>query len=174
MEKAHPLLFPMGIGGLHDAARARAEEVTPKIWAQHLLRQAGGWFVHGLQGHRVVWAIVNTVLLAETRGKGYVVQTRTMRRMGHRLASEEPLTREALRAMIQSEETAGRLVHTLMTVGQSVRSTPMQWAAESSKLDTGVKFLSWRPPWVRPPAPPDTALRECSSDGDVGEDIVGE
>ena len=105
MEKAHPLSFPMGIGGLHDPARVRAEEVTPKIWAQHLLRHASGWFVHnrdGLHGHRVVWAIVNTVLLAEARGKGYVVQTRTLRRMGHRLGSEEPLTREALRAMVQS------------------------------------------------------------------------
>ena len=36
----------------------------------------------------------------------------------------------------------------LSTVGREVRSTTMQWAYESKKLDSTVKHLSWIPPWV--------------------------
>jgi len=62
------------------------------------------------------------------------------------------LTREELRAALKDEETAASLVHVLMTVGQGVRSTPMQWAKESKELDCAVKQLSWAPPWVLPAA----------------------
>ena len=41
-------------------------------------------------------------------------------------------------------------MHSLMTVGQSVRSTPMQWANEGKKLDCALKHVSWAPPWVQP------------------------
>ena len=41
------------------------------------------------------------------------------------------------------------LVGQLSTVGRDVRSTTMQWAYESKKLDSTVKHLSWVPPWVR-------------------------
>ena len=37
-----------------------------------------------------------------------------------------------------------------MTIGQTVRSTPMQWAKESKELDCAVKQMSWTPPWVKP------------------------
>ena len=67
-ERAHPLEFPMGIGGLYDDKRERPP--TARLWAQHMLRLWGGWCVHGLHGHRLVWALVNTVLLEESRGKG--------------------------------------------------------------------------------------------------------
>ena len=70
-EKAYPLEFPMGIGGLYDDERER--QPTARVWAQHLLRLWGGWCTHGLRGHRLVWALVNTVLLAEARGKGFAV-----------------------------------------------------------------------------------------------------
>ena len=152
-EKGHPLEFPMGIGGRYDDQRPRPE-VPVRVWAQHLLRLWGGWCVHGLRGHRLVWAIVNTVLLEESRGKGYVVQKVALRRMGARLGvgADTPLTREELRAALKDEETAASLVHVLMTVGQGVRSTPMQWAKESKELDCAVKQLSWAPPWVLPAA----------------------
>ena len=147
MKKAHPLEFPMGNCGLYDAERPR--EVTTKVWVQHLLRLSGGWCVHGLRGHRLVWALVNTLLLSEAQGKGYVVQKNVLGRMGARLGSEGPLTRESLRAAVQDEAVAGSLVHTLMTVGQGVRSTPMQWGREGKLLDCAVKILSWAPPWVK-------------------------
>jgi len=149
-EKAHPLEFPMGIGGLYDSARKRHPTVA--VWAQHILRLWGGTCVHGLRGHRLVWAVVNTVLLSETRGKGFAVQRIVMRRMGASCADsgDAPLTRAALRAALQSEETAGSLVNTLMTVGRSVRSTPMHWVKESTELDCAAKHMSWTPPWVRP------------------------
>ena len=106
--------------------------------------------MHGLRGHRLVWAITNTVLLEETRGKGRVVQKNALRRMGARLDPDRHMTRDELRALLQDEELAGSLVHSLMTVGQGIRSTPMQWADEGKKLDCAVKHLSWAPPWVRP------------------------
>ena len=68
--------------------------------------------------------------------------------MGARLGSEAPLTRESLRAAVRDEELAGKLVHTLMIVGQGVRSTPMHWAAEGKRLDCAVKYMSWAPPLV--------------------------
>ena len=51
----------------------------------------------------------------------------------------------------------------LMSVGRDVRSTPMKWAYEGKKLDTCVKYMSWRPPWAR-----------GESDGDVDYDLLGE
>ena len=120
--------------------------------AQHMLRLWGGWCVHGLRGHRLVWALVNTVLLEESRGKGYVVQKLALQRMGARLGGgyDTRLTRVELRHALQDEETAGKLVHALMTIGQTVRSTPMQWAKKSKELDCAVKQMSWTPPWVIP------------------------
>ena len=59
------------------------------------------------------------------------------------------LTKAGLRAMMEDEERARMLTHQLMTVGRSVRSTPMQWAYEGKELDTVVKYMSWCPPWVR-------------------------
>ena len=63
--RAHPLEFPMGIADLHDP---RVRAVTPQEWAQHLLRYHTGQFVSGLRGHRVVWAIVNALLLSSGFG----------------------------------------------------------------------------------------------------------
>ena len=148
-EKAYPLEFPMGIGGLYDDMRHELRRPTARQWAQHLLRLWGGWCVHGLRGHRLVWAIVNTVLLQETRGKSYIVQKAALRRLGYP-AGEAPMTREELKAVLHHEETAGSVVNCLMKVGSSVRSTPMQWASESRDLDTCVKHLSWPQPWVVP------------------------
>src|SRR5665648_148413 len=146
-EKSHPLEFPMGIGGLYDDMRHEDRRPSARVWAQHLLRLWGGWCVHGLRGHRLVWAIVNTVLLEETRGKGFAVQKAARKRLGYPDGGG-PLTREALKAVLQHEETAGSVVNCLMRIGSSVRSTPMQWANESRELDCCVKYLSWPQPWA--------------------------
>ena len=82
-EKRHPLEFPMGIGGLYDDLRSEERRPSARVWAQHLLRLWGGWCVHGLRGHRLVWAIVNTVLLQETRGKGFAAQKAARKRLGY-------------------------------------------------------------------------------------------
>ncbi len=52
--------------------------------------------------------------------------------------------------MLADPDACRSLVHQLMSVGKDIRSTPMAWAYEGKKLDAGVKFLSWRPPWVIP------------------------
>ena len=144
--RAHPLEFPMGIADLYDR---RARNVTPQEWAQHLLRHHTGRFVNGLRGHRVLWAIVNVVLLSEARGKGFAVQRNVMRRMGCRMVGQGPMTRGELRAMMGQEEGVRSIVHQLMTVGRDVRATPMHFAYKHKELDCAVKHLSWRPPWVK-------------------------
>ena len=136
----------MGVADLHDE---RPRKVTTAEWVQHMLRYHHGQFVSGVRGHRVVWAMVNKMLLEEARGKGFAVQRNVMRREGFRLRGVEALTRAGLRRMMEDGEVARRLVHELMSVGRSVRSTPMQYAYEQKKLQTTVQFLSWVPPWVR-------------------------
>ena len=143
--RAHPLEFPMGIADLHDP---RVRAVTPQEWAQHLLRYHTGQFVSGLRGHRVVWAIVNAVLVSEARGKGFAVQRNVMRRMGCRMAGQSPMTRGELRELMGQEEGVRGIVHQLMTVGKDVRATPMHFASKHKELDCAVKHLSWLPPWV--------------------------
>ena len=136
----------MGVGDLRDE---RPRKVTTAEWVQHMLRYHWGQFVNGMRGHRVVWAMVNSMLLEEAGGKGFAVHRNVMRREGGRLRGGEGLTREGLRRMLDDEDMVRRLVHELMTVGKDVRSTPMQWAYEGKRLDWAVKHLSWRPPWVR-------------------------
>ena len=74
--KAFPLEFPMGIGDLWED---RPRKVSAAEWAQHLLRYHTGQFVSGVRGHRLVWAIVNTVLLEAVAHKGFVVQRLMLR-----------------------------------------------------------------------------------------------
>ena len=51
LERAHPLEFPMGIGGLYDDVRddenSSLRSPSARVWAQHLLRLWGGSCVHG-------------------------------------------------------------------------------------------------------------------------------
>ena len=144
--KAFPLCLPMGIADMFDW---RTTDVSPSEWVQHMLRLSTGLFVSGVRGHRELWALVNTVLLNEARGKGAAVRKNFMRRVGGRVVGYEYMTKGRLREMIQDEQQVRTLVHQLMTVGRDVRSTPMCYAYEHKKLDCAVRQLSWRPPWVR-------------------------
>ena len=58
--KAFPLEFPMGVADLHQE-RLRSD-FTAAAWAQHLFRYFDGRFLRSSRGHRVIWAIFNTVL----------------------------------------------------------------------------------------------------------------
>ena len=60
---SHPLQFPMGEGDLYDSTRPIP--VSAPEWSQHLLRYARGMIVWDIHGQRLVWAIVNHVLLQE-------------------------------------------------------------------------------------------------------------
>ena len=106
--KSHPLEFPMGIADLHDD---RVLKVSPAEWVQHMLRYHTGHFVHGLRGHRVVWAMVNTLLMGEAAGKGFAVHRNVLRRQGGRLRGAELLTKGRLREMLEDEQAVRSLVH---------------------------------------------------------------
>ena len=118
---------------------ARLLPVSDAEYVQHMLRHASGFFVEGLRGHREVWALVNTLLILESRGKGYAVQRNVMHRIGGRLSGHRVTTRAQLQEMIQGEEHVRTLVHQLMTVGKDVRSTPMSWVYEGKKLNKECK-----------------------------------
>ena len=123
-------------------------KVAAEQWVQHLLRYKTGQFVGGPRGQRVLWAMVNMLLLTEARGKGFGIYRNMVRRRGLGLEGGRVLTKGALRQMLSDEHRARALVGQLSTVGRDVRSTTMQWAWETKKLQAAVKHLSWVPPWV--------------------------
>ena len=120
--------------------------MSPQEHAQHLLRMEWTWGPHG---DRLVWALVNGVLVRQASGKGFLVHRIMMRRLGWRVAGQEVLTKGELRNLTSDESAARSLVGQLGTCGRDVPSTPMHWSFEGKKLDAAVKHLSWCPPWVR-------------------------
>ena len=66
--KSFPIEFPMGQGDLHQP-RLRGD-FSPEEWAQHLFLYFDGRFLSSTRGHRVTWAIFNTVLLEDSRSTG--------------------------------------------------------------------------------------------------------
>jgi len=58
--KAFPLEFPMCVADLHQE-RLRSD-FSAAAWAQHLFRYFDGRFLRSSRGHRVIWAVFNTVL----------------------------------------------------------------------------------------------------------------
>ena len=98
--KAFPLELPMGIGDLHED---RPRPVSPEEHVQHLLRLRTGRVVNGERGHRLVWALVNSVLVGEAAGKGFAVHRNVMRRLGGRVEGTGVLTRRRLRELMESE-----------------------------------------------------------------------
>ena len=113
----------MGVPDLFDE---RTFKVSPAEWGQHLLRYHTGQFVDGFREHRVVWAIVNTVLMSEAKGKGHAVHRNVLRRQGHRLVGGSVMTRNELRRLLQDEDALRGMVNQVMVVGRDVPSTAMQ------------------------------------------------
>ena len=143
--KAFPLDFPMGVADIYDE---RLLKVSEEEWVQHMLRYWTGHFVGGLRGQRVLWAMVNHLLLTEARRRGGAVYRTALRRVGLGLEGGGVLTKGGLREILAIEGKRRLLVNQLSTLGRDVRSTPMQWHYEGKKLDATVKHLSWLPPWV--------------------------
>ena len=141
--RAFPLDFPMGIADLFEE---RPRKVSVEAWVQHLLRYRTGHFVGGLRGQRVLWAMVNTLLLSEARARGFGIYRNVVRRVGLGLEGGRVLTKGRLREILAQEDRTRVLVGQLATVGREVRSTTMQWAWEGKKLDSTVKHMSWVPP----------------------------
>ena len=134
--------------GVADLFEERPRKVSPEAWVQHLLRYETGHFVGGARGQRVLWAMVNTLLLSEARARGFGIYRNVMRRVGLGLQGGRVLTKAELRGILEQEDRMRVLVSQLSTVGRDVRSTTMQWAYEGKKLDSTVKHMSWVPPWV--------------------------
>ena len=149
--RSFPLELPTGAADPTDVS-LRTIPVTAAEATQHLLRYRTGHTVEGTRGHRFVWALVNTLLVSEAAGKGFAVHRNVLKRLGGRLGYQvtggQILRKSQLREMMKCEETMRSVVNQLMTVGRDVRSTPMHWAYEGKKLDAGVRYLSWLPPWV--------------------------
>ena len=64
--KAFPLEYPMGVA---DMYAWRPKRVSQAEYVQHMLRLASGHVVQELRSQRLVWALVNSELLSEPRGK---------------------------------------------------------------------------------------------------------
>jgi len=96
--KSFPLEFPMGIADLFEE---RPRKVSPEDWVQHLLRYCTGQFVGGQRGQRVMWAMVNTLLLSEARSRGFGIYRNVMRRAGFGLQGGRVLTKRDLRAILE-------------------------------------------------------------------------
>ena len=90
----------MGIADLYDSEGLL--KVSPAEWVQHLLRYWTGHFVGGLRGQRVVWAMVNTLLLTEARSRGFGIYRNVMRRVGYGLEGGGVWTKPRLREMLRS------------------------------------------------------------------------
>ncbi|MCP4741220.1 MAG: hypothetical protein GY871_03180, partial [Actinomycetales bacterium] len=147
--KAFPLRFPMGVADLFDE---RFWDVQPPEWLQHMLRYWTGHFVTSRGGQRVVWAMVNTVFVLEASKRGFAVYKNVRRRMGWGvggLGGGEVLTRARLREMKESDDLIRTLVYQLTTVGRDLKSSTSYWNYEGKKLNAGVHFLAWLPPWLR-------------------------
>ncbi len=167
--KSFPLKFPMGVADLHDE---REIPVTAAEYTQHIFRLPWTWGPHG---DRLAWALVNTVLLQEARGKGFAVYRQAMRRYGRfgRHGGRQVLTKARLQEMLSQEDTARALVGSISRMGRDVRSTPMQWSVEGRKLSAAVQFLSWRPPWVKPSTGADDVAEPFIEDSQRVEDHLG-
>ena len=84
----------MGIGDLYEE---RPRKVSAEAWVQHLLRYRTGHFVGGPRGQRVLWAMVNTLLLSEARARGFGIYRNVVQRVGLGLEGGRVLTKGRLR-----------------------------------------------------------------------------
>ncbi len=118
LEKSHPRDFPMGVGDLYDLDRPRKVSVAEVV--QHLLRYRDGRFVRGWKGQRVVWAVVNVLLLSEARQRGYAVYRSVRRRIGFGIQGGGVLTKGELRDMLKDEQSMRLVINQLMCLGRDV------------------------------------------------------
>ena len=116
-----------------------------------MLRLGTNAMAAGDDGKRLVWAMVNSVLMSEASGKGFAVQRNVMMRIGGRGSMSEVLTKRRLRQLLADEHAAKAMVYNLQSIGRSVRSTPMQWSGERHKMEAAIRHIANHPPWVQGP-----------------------
>ena len=133
--KAFPLEFPMGVGDLKQP-QVRGD-FTAAEWAQHKFRYWDGRFVNSGRGHRVAWAIFNSVLLDRTRQSAHAYHTAT---------DSHVLTKRDLRKLVTSRDD---LVREMAAQGAEIPTSPMFWKRTTRHLEWCVRFMSWFVPWVR-------------------------
>ena len=68
--------------GIADLYEERPRPVSAAVCVQHLLRYRTGQCLGGARGQRVLWAMVNTLLLTEARGRGFGIYRNVVRRVG--------------------------------------------------------------------------------------------
>ena len=111
--KAFPLEFPMGVGDLKQPQIRN--DFSPTEWGQHKFRYFDGRFVDSSRGHRLVWAIYDTILLELTRHRGYAY---------HKATDSEVLTKQDLRDFVASRDD---LVRQMAAHGADIPTTAMFW-----------------------------------------------
>ena len=119
--KAFPLEFPMGVADLKQPQLR--EDFTPTEWAQHKLRYFDGLFEASSRGHRVTWAIFDTVLLENSRHRGHAY---------HKSTDKQVLTKRSLRELVQSRDD---LVREMAAFGADIPTTPMFCKRQTSQLE---------------------------------------
>ena len=106
-------------------------------WAQHVLRFYDGRALSSLRGHRVVWAIFNTVLREEAHKKGSLLL--------HKHSGQAILTKKDLLDMYAAREDLSRK---LSSFGADIPTTSMHWRRQGNDLEWIVRQMSWAAPWT--------------------------
>ena len=132
--KAFPLTFPTGSGDLY-MTRHRSDFSVAE-WAQHVLRYYDGRALSSLRGHRVVWAIFNTVLREESFKHGSLV---------HRRTNQSAMTKAELQELCARQDD---LVSKLSSFGAEIPTTSMHWKRTGNHLEWIVRQMSWKAPWT--------------------------
>ncbi len=132
--KAFPLTFPTGSGDLY-MARHRSDFSVADV-AQHVLRYYDGRALSSLRGHRVVWAIFNTVLREESFKHGSLI---------HRRSNECAMTKTEL---VKLSDRRDELVQKLSSFGAEIPTTTMHWKRTGNHLEWIVRQMSWKAPWT--------------------------
>ena len=132
--KAFPLTFPTGYGDLYQE-RIR-NDFSIEGLAQHVFRHYDGRALRALRGHRVIWAIFNTVLRKAAQKKGALLHTQS-----HATA----LTKQEL---LELYATRDDLVQKLSSYGADIPTTSMYWKRTGNQLEWIVRQMSWAAPWT--------------------------
>ena len=145
--KSFPLEFPMGIGDLRQP-RLRAN-FSVADWVQHVLRYYTGHFLHGMRGHRVIWALFNTALQDVAHVKGALL---------HKQSQATALTKRALKDLLDKRND---LMTSLTSRGSDIPTTSMYWHKTTNDLQWIVRQMSWTPPWVQRKRNEETSMQHA-------------
>ena len=130
--KAFPLTFPTGYVDLYQ--ERIQNDFSVEDLAQHVFRHYDGRALRALGGHRVIWAIFNTVLRTAAQKKGAVL---------HKQSHATALTKQAL---LELYATRDDLVQKLSSYGADIPTTSVSWKRAGNQLELIVRQMSWAAP----------------------------